>query len=77
MMLYVSCEVNFKQGIKVLEAIIAENTRLNLQEQEQEQKQIQENKPEKKEQEKEEKEEKEKPGEAMRGDVANRVFVNY
>ena len=31
MMLYISCEENFKQGVKILDAIIAEQTRLQVQ----------------------------------------------
>jgi hypothetical protein len=91
MMLYVSCEQNFKQAIKIIEAITAENIRLKLQaeqkikkpiqqkqnkENEQEQHQNSEEKQEEEKEEKEKEEEKE-PGDPLIGDVSDRLFVNY
>ena len=84
MMLYISCEQNFKQAIKIIEAIIAENTRLKLQEEQKIKKPIQQEENKKNEQEQqqqpeepEEPEEPGEPGEPIIGDVPDRLFVNY
>jgi len=74
MMLYISCEQNFKKAIKIIEAIIAENTRLKLQEEQKIKKPIQQEQNKKNEEEEDEEQEIREP---LIGDVPNRIFVNY